>query len=273
MIRVLVMIAVAGFLVSVVTLTSAISIGGPELLADGFWNMNDGHFGWTWDSDDDDGHSRRHGGDGSREMAWTGGDTLDVEVPAEVTYTQAAGPGKLLITGPKRELDDLVVEGGHLRFGHGRHHRHDGELTVVMSAPTVTHFAIDGSGRLAIEGYNQDKLGLDITGDAEVTVKGEAKSLGLDLAGSGNADLSGLKVTDADVNMEGSGQATVGPTGAANVQISGSGEVTLLNRPSRLESNISGSGAIHQHDGPPAPPQPPRPPKPPPEPHAPVTKT
>ncbi|MBS0332048.1 MAG: hypothetical protein JSS35_04725, partial [Proteobacteria bacterium] len=62
MIRVLVMIAVAGFLVSVVTLSSAVAIGGPDLLTDGFWRMNDGHFGWTFDTDDDGhGHHRDSG--------------------------------------------------------------------------------------------------------------------------------------------------------------------------------------------------------------------
>lgn len=251
MIRVLVMIAVAGFLVSVVTLSSAVAIGGPDLFTDGVWNMGHGHFGWEWADDEDSRESRHAGGaQGSREIAWTGGDTLDIEVPAEVTYTQAAGAGKLTITGPQRILDDLTVEDGHLRFAHGRHHHWEGGLVVAMTAPSVSHFGIDGSGRLVIDGYKQEKLALDITGDAEVTVKGEAQSLGLDVSGSGVSDLSGLKLRDADVNLQGSGQATIAPTGAANIDISGSGEVTLLTRPARMETNVSGSGAIHQQDGP-----------------------
>ena len=46
MIRVLVMIAVTGFLVSVVTLSTAVAIGGPELFTDSAWNRwidMDGH--------------------------------------------------------------------------------------------------------------------------------------------------------------------------------------------------------------------------------------
>lgn len=253
MIRVLVMIAVAGFLVSVVSLSSAVAIGGPDFITDGFWHMSNGHFGWSWDDDDGDRGGDRHGRDGgaqgTREIAWSGGDSLDVEVPAEVSYTQAPGAGKLTVTGPQRTIDDLVVEDGHLRFAHGhRHHHWGGDLTVVMTAPAVTRFNIDGSGRLAIEGYKQDRLAIDITGDAEVSAKGEAKSLGLDVSGSGVSDLSGLKVADAAVNMQGSGQATIAPTGSANIDISGSGEVTLLTHPARMESNVSGSGAIHQRD-------------------------
>ena len=266
MIRVLVMIAVTGFLVSVVTLSTAVAIGGPDLLTDSVWNRwvhVDGD--WSWDDHEwaNSRHGRHLGPDGTREMAWTGGDTLDVDVPAEITYTQAPGPGKLTITGPQRELDALSLEGGRLSLS--RHGRHWDDLTVVMTAPAVTRFDIATSGRLSIEGYKQDKLSIEVAGDADVSAKGEAKSVALSVSGSGNTDLSELRTVDASVDVDGSGAATLAPTGAANISISGSGDVTLLTRPARLESNVSGSGSLHQKDGaaptPPAPPEPPAPPK------------
>jgi hypothetical protein len=268
MIRVLVMIAVTGFLVSVVTLSTAVAIGGPDLLTDSVWNRwvhLDGD--WNWDDHEWAGgrHSRRLGPDGTRELPWTGGDTLDVDVPAEITYTQAPGPGKLTVTGPQRELDALSLEGGRLYWS--RHGRHWGDLTVVMTAPAVTRFDLSSSGKLSIEGYKQDKLSIEIAGDGDVTARGEAKSVALSVSGSGNTDLSELKTGDASVDIDGSGEATLAPTGAANISISGSGDVTLLTRPARLESNVSGSGSLHQKDGAapaaPAPPEPPAPPKPP----------
>ncbi|MGZ6049494.1 MAG: hypothetical protein ACXWKN_13950, partial [Phenylobacterium sp.] len=88
MIRVLVMIAVAGFLVSVVSLSSAVAIGGPELFTDGVWNRwFDGNGNWGWN--DDWGDRRwRHGRDGgpqtTRDLAWSGGDSLEVDIPADV---------------------------------------------------------------------------------------------------------------------------------------------------------------------------------------------
>jgi hypothetical protein len=256
MIRVLVMIAVTGFLVSIASLSAAVAIGGPDILTDGVWNRwvdGDGH--WGWSSDDwGDRHWDRGLHDGgaqsTRDVTWTGGDTLDVDVPADVRYTQAPGPGKLTISGPEREVSAVEVEDGHIRFN--RHSRHWGDLTIVMTAPSVTRFNLNSDGDLSIEGYKQDKLALDISGSSDVTAKGEARSVELSVAGSGASDLTDLKVTDADVTIAGSGQATLGPTGAANVDISGSGEVTLLNHPTRLESNVSGSGSIHQKDGEPA---------------------
>jgi hypothetical protein len=274
MIRVLVMIAVAGFLVSVVSLSSAIAIGGPDLITDSLWNRwADGNMHWAWNDDWSDRHDWRHGRDGgaetSRDLAWSGGDSLEVDVPADVRYTQAPGVGKVTVSGPEREVSDVEIEDGHIRYG--RHHGHWGDLTIVISAPAVRHFAMEGSGTLAIDGYKQDKLSLDISGNANVTAKGEAKGLELAISGSGSTDLTDLKVTDADVTVAGSGEAALGPTGVVNVDISGSGDVTLLNHPAKLESNVSGSGSIHQKDGgataeaaaPPSPPKPPKPPRPP----------
>jgi hypothetical protein len=273
MIRVLVMIAVAGFLVSVVSLSSAVAIGGPDIISEGIWNRwTDGNAHWGWNNDWPDRHwrhGRDSGPDTTRDFAWSGGDSLEVDVPADVRYTQEPGAGKITVTGPEREVSDIEVEGGHIRYR--RHHGHWSELTIVVSAPAVTHFSIDGDGTLAIDGYKQDKLSLDVSGSANIRAKGEAKGVELSIAGSGATDLTDLKVSDADVTVAGSGEATLGPTGIANIDISGSGDVTLLNHPTKLESNVSGSGSIHQKDGvapppppePPAPPKPPRPPKPP----------
>jgi hypothetical protein len=254
MIRVLVSIAIAGFFVSIVTLSIAVAIGGPSAITDSAWGWGN-H--WSWNGDF--GSHRHHGGwDGpqaTKQVAWTGGDSLDIDVPADVTYTQAPGPGKLTITGPQDALDALTVEGGHIGFE--RRHGHWGDLTIVMTAPAVTHFEMNGSGRLAIRDFKQDKLSLDLSGSADVTASGEARSVALSASGSSDTDLSGLKVADADVDLTGSGEAKLAPTGAVNVNISGSGDVTLLSRPSKLQSSVSGSGSIHQEDAsPPAAPTP-----------------
>lgn len=264
MVRVLVMIAVAGFFVSLVTLTSAVAIGGPEVFENAAWDgWGRGHWsrhgdiaGWAWD---DDGWDRRHGGGGetSRDIAWSGGDTLDIEVPADVEYTQ--GPvAKVTVTGPERAVEDVEIEGGHIQFAHG-HHRHWGDLRIAMTAPSVTRFEISGSGKLAIAGYKQERLDIHITGNGDATAAGETGDLSLDVSGSGDADLGALKARSADVDISGSGEAKLAPTDQAKVRISGSGDVTLLTHPPRLDSNISGSGSLHQEAGAPEPASPAQP--------------
>jgi hypothetical protein len=249
MMRVLVIIAVTGFLVSVVCLCAAVGIAGPEAIARGGWEWNVDHYFDGWDN-----HHRHHrdrdddGPQTTREIAWTGGDSLDVDVPAEVKYTQGPGPAKLVVTGSRDAVADVEVDDGQIRFRHDRDH--DETLSIVMTAPSISRFEVAGSGNLAIMNYKQDKLTLDLSGDADITAKGEAKAIDLSISGSGDADLGEVKAQSATVNIEGSGAAKLAPTDAAKIEISGSGGVTLLTHPPKLESNVSGSGSVQQGEEP-----------------------
>ncbi|THD80927.1 MAG: DUF2807 domain-containing protein [Phenylobacterium sp.] len=253
MIRVLAMIAVSGFVLATVCLSVAVGLAGPEAVAQGFaWSWGDhdwgdhhgdGRHGWNWTYS----HSTTDGPGESRDLAWTGGEALDIDVPAEVTFTQAAGAGKLVVHGPKDEIDHLVVENGHIRFNQPMSEVSD--LTIELTAPKITRFALNGSGKLDIHGYRQDALDLNIAGSGEATAEGSAKRVGLTLAGSGGADLAGLATDGADVTISGSGEAKVGPKRWVKLDISGSGNVTLTSHPARQETHISGSGHIEQDDG------------------------
>ena len=259
MIRVLVMIAVAGFVLSVVTLSAAVAIGGPEVLSHAAWtwgaNRNWSFHDRDWDRsgrwsswDDDDGRDVGDSREQVRKMVWTGGDTLDIEVPAEVRYTQAAGPATLTITGPRRLVDDIEIENGHVKFDHGGH-RHRGRLVIVMTAPNISRFDVHGSSSLAIENYRQERLTIDLSGNAEVTAAGEVDVLDLDISGSAEADLGKVKAKGAQVDVSGSGEATIAPTDWAKVDIAGSGDVTLLTNPPKLDTDVSGSGSVHREHG------------------------
>ena len=247
MIRVLVMIAVAGFLVSVVTLSVAVGLTGPENIMNGAWSFGPNGWGGHWH-----GHNNvswRSSDDGpptTREIAWSGGDKLDVDLDAEVQYTQASGPAKLTVSGPQDAVADVEIDDGVIRYKSDGDH--DAHLTITVAAPSVTRFVMESSGKLAIAGYRQDKLDLDLQGDADVTASGEAKAIQLGISGSANADLGAVKAAAAKVEIEGSGDATLAPTDAADIDISGSGDVTLLTHPVKLQSNVSGSGRVIKKD-------------------------
>lgn len=261
MIRVLIMIAVAGFLLSLVTLSVAVSIGGPEVVGRGAWSWA-AHEGWDWD--DGWGHHHwRHGhwADGSgpqttREIAWSGAETLEVDVPANVQFIQAEGPAKLVVSGPKGAVEQVEVDNGRIHFAD--HVRHSGRLEIMLTAPRVTRFELNGHDTLSIEGYRQDRLELDLSGRSEVTGSGQAKEIRIEVSGSADADLGKLPSEGADVEISGSGSATLAPSQWAKLDISGSGDVTLLTHPAKLETDISGSGRILQ-DAPAAPSPPPSP--------------
>jgi hypothetical protein len=245
MIRVLSMIALAGFLLSVACLSAAIALGGPELITSAAW-------GWT-----------RHGMDVhwthtgpytgpriTREVPWKGGETLVVQIPADVTFTQADGPPRLVVRGPKDALQGLMLDQSMIAprdIVQGRDTRQiyeDAAITIELTAPKVTTFQTYDSGKLQIRNYHQDRLRIGSFGSRDITADGVARRLDLRINGSDHADLSRLSVEDSAVDLQGSGEATLAPKTWAQVDVSGSSDVTLTHKPKQLQTNVTGSGRI-----------------------------
>lgn len=242
MVRALVVIIVAGFITSVACISAAVAIGGPHAIARGAWV-------WNWD-DDDAPRAWRYpahdaGPQRQRDFPWTG-DRLEVNAPAEIDYVQAPGPAKLTIRAPGDTLDQVRVDGGRITLASGRPRW--AKLHITLTAPNVTRFELNGADELTISGYKQDELTLLASGHAEIKAQGEARTVRLSVSGHGEADLADLKMANADIDISGAGEATAGPTEWARVQISGLGEVDLLTRPKRLETQIAGAGRVRQPD-------------------------
>jgi hypothetical protein len=253
MIRVLAMISVAGFFLSVVCISLAVGMAGPDAVARGAWGWPLGDWGLRWTREH--GHDVRFSGEfgmhdgpkASREIPWTGGESLTLDVPADLNFTQADGPAKIVVQGPRDVVDHVVLRGGRVDFD--RPMFGVAGLTLTMTAPKITQFRVDGSGRLDISGYRQDKLLLNLGGDGSVTAHGAAESVQISISGSGDADLSGLATDGAQVAISGSGEAKVAPRTWARLDISGSGEVELLSHPPRVDTHVSGSGHVEQDGG------------------------
>jgi hypothetical protein len=255
MIRTLAMIALAGFILSVASFSAAVAIGGPEALMDAAWrrgwSWTDDGWGWGWRDHHHHGRGdfvRSGGPETSRTIAWDGSDRLELELPADVTYSQAPGPGRIVISGPAGVVNDIELDGGRLHLEGP--HLSFGQIKVTMTAPDVRRFSVSGSGRLDIDNYRQDSLGVDVAGSGSVSARGQAKTVSVDISGSGGADLGQVAAETADVEISGSGTAAVAPTKRAKLDISGSGGVDLRSRPDQLESEITGSGTVHQEGGP-----------------------
>jgi hypothetical protein len=250
MTRVLVMTVAVGLALAVFCFSVAGGLGGMSLGANGLhWKMGDnwGHHLIHVDVDDND---KASGPITTRDFTWSGGDSLDLEAPADLEYTQ--GPTtKITVTGPKSALDKLTIHDGHIDLDDSCVgiclNSNDG-LKIVMTAPNITKFEASGSQSIAINDYNQDELRVHISGSGDVTAKGKATHAVLDITGSGDADLGGLTGDDAEVDISGSGDATVAPVKQADIRVSGSGDVHLKTRPPVVHSQISGSGDVTQPD-------------------------
>lgn len=257
MIRTLLIIAGAALVLCVATLSGAAAIGGNELA----------RHGWEWTFHDEDGDNIRFervdgdlGPNATRTLPWAGGAMLVIDLPGEVTYVQ--GDAKTVtITGPKALTDRVqLLQGDRLtfndgddteqvlvRWGPGGLSAHDDQLKITVTAPDVTIFNLTSSANLLVRDYDKPRLALIMSGSGDVRVQGRAEDARIDISGSGDADLSGLELTDVTIGIDGSGEAEVAATGQVNVDISGSGDVSLTRRPAQLTQTVSGSGEVRQN--------------------------
>ncbi|HWW27331.1 MAG TPA: DUF2807 domain-containing protein, partial [Caulobacter sp.] len=225
MIRNLTIVAVASFVLCVGCFAGAFALGGRDIVKNGWSFPAD----WNIEVNDDNDHI--HIGPGAsvadngetttRQIAWSGSDTLQIDVPAKVTFTQAApgAGGSVKIVGPQRLVDRVTLENGRLtlRDGddgvvsiheHGVHISRDSDqLSVEIVAPGVRTFTLNGSGDLYLKAYDQPDLVLEINGSGNVDAQGKAKKVDLRVSGSGEADLRSLDTGDAKVALAGSGEA------------------------------------------------------------------
>lgn len=251
MIRTLLIITGASLVLCIAALGGAAALGGNDLA----------RHGWSWTFHDNDFARVERtitiergdmGPSVTRTMAWTGGERLEIEVGAEVTYVQGDA-ARVEVAGPRNQVEALRLRDGRLTLNDddntavvmfGR--RNSDRLRITVTAPSVRTFDLSSSGRLTIRDYDQPTLALNISGSGEVDARGRTETIDLDISGSGEADLSGLETRDADIDISGSGEAHVGPTGVARITISGSGDVELTRRPTSVTQSISGSGEVNQ---------------------------
>ena len=224
-----------------------------------------GTHGWAWSMVKDGNHVHFQKAVAAtdpavtKDLAWSGGDTLVLDVPADVTYTQGA-KASVTVTGPSSLVDRVRLADGRLSYADGPDRkdvvnfsigpngidaREDSDtLKIAIVAPAVTKFNAAGDGDLTIHDYSQPALELNLSGDGDVTAFGSTRSLKLSVSGNGDADLGGLQAGDADLDLSSDGNVTAAPTGKVNVVISGDGDANLTTNPKSLSTHISGDGEL-----------------------------
>lgn len=174
-----------------------------------------------------------------RELPWDGSESLILEVPAKVRFVQATGPGKVIVTGPRRSVESFSASGGVLSDSRWRTGKH---LDIVVQAEKITRFSLKGTDRLVIEAFDQPHLTIEATGRSEVKVSGQAGRITLQLQGFGWADLSGLSAADAEVTLTGARHALL--SARDRVRVTGNGSVVLMVKPRELQLELGESGRV-----------------------------
>ncbi len=238
--RPLLLTAGLALLVSICCFTMAAMLSPHDWRSWGVWAPPAGEFAGPWNGPWAGPGSFDGGPTVTREFAWTGGDSFTVAAPAHVVYTP--GPAaKVVVTGPKRAVDALQLFGG--RLGGSRRFL-PSVLEVSITAPAIRELSVIGAQTLKMRGLEQDRLELRILGSGEASGTGHVRSLRVDIAGSGDADLGGIAADEADLRIAGSGRAVIAPKARAEVSVAGSGEVVLASEPKSLETHVMGSGRV-----------------------------
>ena len=188
---------------------------------------------------------------GRLEWAWDGGDRVDIAVPAIVHY-QAGGNPRVIVQGPADLLDRVRFQDGELMLARdmfGDNGSHGEQLDVTLAGMTLRDVSLAGQVNMDMGEIHQDELKLSIAGSGRFSASGNAGDLSLSIAGSGACQLDKLEIRTLEVNIAGSGQADISSPQSARVAIEGSGRLRFATIPKDISSYIAGSGEISDASG------------------------
>jgi carbon monoxide dehydrogenase subunit G len=117
-------------------------------------------------------------------------------------------------------------------------------LKVTVAVPALDGVEIDGSGSANVVNVKADHFDVEVSGSGGIAASGSADKVKVDISGSGRVELKDLRARDATVDVSGSGHLTVNATDSLGVDISGSGNVGYVGSP-RIKKDVSGSGSVH----------------------------
>jgi hypothetical protein len=161
--------------------------------------------------------------------------------PIEVTlvlpaleHLNISGSGQSTVSGFSGERIDLNVDGSAgLRFN-GRYREIDAGLR--------------GSGEVELTGGNCERVSADVKGTGRMTLVGASRELRAEITGSGELDARHLRAENASLTHNGSGSSAAYASKRVQVEMTGSGDVTVYGNPDRREVSRNGSGSVSFHD-------------------------
>ncbi len=234
--RILGWVATIGLSVGVISLGVAYALGGRDLFHQfdrrGLYSLQACAQG-----------TASQGGVGERRLTWTGGDSVDIALPAIVHFKGGDG-GDIVVRGAPDLISNVEVEGRRIRLT-CRWSANSRDIEIDLPG-TYRHIGLLGSAQMKLDNLNQRRLALRIAGNGDVSAQGSVEHLTVALAGSGNARLENVAVKDLKVEIAGSGNVDAAAKDEAIIRIMGSGDVRLHGHPARVKSHIAGSGRVSQ---------------------------
>ena len=192
---------------------------------------------------------------GSFNVELTTGASNEVKIIAEDNIIEhietVVRAGKLLIKTqegfrlkPTRDIQIVVVAPSYSSvesYGSG-----DIKSSSVLSGTGRLDISTRGSGNIKLD-VSVPEVDANSTGSGDIVLKGSCNRVSLSSAGSGDLEADRLGAESADIDIKGSGDASVNASKDLSIEVRGSGNVRYRGNPS-IKSNIKGSGSVEKID-------------------------
>jgi len=205
----------------------------------------------------------------TQEEEITGFDKVDVSQSFEVDISQGEAYGVII------RVDDnllqhlqVVKQGDTLKIGlkPGQIYSiRNATMQAEVTMPELTGLDLSGASHATITGFKSNRdlnvdlsgssslrgdiearnASFDLSGSSDVTLTGSAQDVTVDASGSSDVDLTDFPIADAVVNVSGSSEATIYPSGRLDVDASGASDVYYLGSPTLGAIETSGSSTVN----------------------------
>jgi hypothetical protein len=149
------------------------------------------------------------------------------------------------------EGDDNLVErirtdaeGGVLHLEVDGGYRVRRPMLARITVPRLERVELDASGDARIGGLDGGRLFLVGRGSGAFDVDGAVDAVELRIQGSGDADLDGLRAREANIVINGSGNARAHVTDALVANVNGTGDIVYRGAPRSVVEDVNGTGRI-----------------------------
>jgi hypothetical protein len=116
-----------------------------------------------------------------------------------------------------------------------------------ISNPENLEMHISGAGDMKME-VDAPNLAAEVSGSGSIDLKGQTKSVDLELTGAAHAHCFELLAENTKVDISGAGSAEVFASVRLDAQVSGAGNVDYKGNATTVDQHVSGAGSVHKVD-------------------------
>ncbi len=193
---------------------------------------------------------------------------VELEGIGNIILTQGSQSVEIETDSNLQDLIKTKIEDGNLVI-YQDENIEPSKLEIYVSTPTISEIELngsgsiicqsdlkgdeldielDGSGDIRLAGVKYDELELELDGSGDVNIAGSLDYAKIELDGSGDIYMSECEIDEAKVELDGSGNISLKVMETIHAEINGSGDIKYTGNPSEVRAKSNGSGNIIKVD-------------------------